>query len=101
MKRQFIKTLSLIVAISGVSPVMAADAGMASGHTLMHPENTRPITLSNEHMDQVKAGRTMYEVCSGGVCAGYDTERGYYYGYTNLKPGSSFTDAYGRTVTTY
>ena len=106
-QRQYIITFSLIVAFTGLSPVMAADAGIAPGHRHIHStnvpvENTRPITLSHEQMDQVKGGRILYQVCSNDVCSGYDTERGYYYGYTNqFGPGSSFTDANGTTVSTY
>ena len=99
-QRQYIITFSLIVALTGLSPVMAADAGIAPANVPV--ENSRSITLSHEQMDQVKGGRILYQVCSNDVCSGYDTERGYYYGYTNqFGPGSSFTDANGTTVSTY
>ena len=61
-QRHYMTTVSLIMALTGLSAVAAADAGIGSGHRrihseIVHPENTRPITLSHEQMDQVTAGR--------------------------------------------
>jgi hypothetical protein len=64
MKRQqkFIPTLSLIVALSGLSPVVAADAGRTSDGVRSQPEDHRQLSspvgykLSPEQMDNVHAG---------------------------------------------
>jgi hypothetical protein len=105
--RPCITSVSLIVALTGLSPVMAADTGIASGHTrihseILHPENKRPIKLSHEQMDHVSAGFTdlpkvLYKSCYGGTCAAY-LSNGAYISWFNIWGGSSFTDSSGRTV---
>jgi hypothetical protein len=60
-QQKFITTLSLIVALSGLSPVMAADAGRPSGGEKFQPDS-RPIEsplgykLSPEQMDKLYGG---------------------------------------------
>jgi hypothetical protein len=60
-QRQCIATVSLILALTGLSPVMAADAGMESGgaQNQTHPSNAPPakFALSLAQMDEVHAGR--------------------------------------------
>jgi hypothetical protein len=83
MKRQqkFITTVSLIVALSGLSSVVAADEGMASGHRRIHSvtensENSRPVLLSHEQMDGITAGRAhlLVSACQSGRCFAFRTD---------------------------
>ena len=81
-QRQFITAFSLTVVLSGLSPVVAADAGRTPGRRAISNssntrpfESTRPITLSREQTGPgSKGGRILYQVCSNDVCSGYDTE---------------------------
>jgi hypothetical protein len=73
MKRQqqFITTLSLTVALSGLSPVMAADAERTSGDVRLQVhqrQSGKPqrVSLSAEQMDNVRGGR--WNECSITVC---------------------------------
>lgn len=57
-----ITTFSLIVALSGLSPVVMADAGRASGEERIHTEQSlsggsKAYRLTPEQMDEVSAGR--------------------------------------------
>ena len=59
---QCITTLSLIIALSGLSPVVAADAGMEAGgpqNQQTHQSNAPPVklALSLAQMDEIHAGR--------------------------------------------
>jgi len=60
-QRQYITTFSLIVALTGLSPVMAADAGRTSAGERGQPdqkrfESTLGYKLSPEQMDKVHGG---------------------------------------------
>jgi hypothetical protein len=64
-RQKFITTLSLIGALSGLSPVMAADAGMNTGNERINTNNQRierPLSykLSPEQMDKTHAGWASY-----------------------------------------
>jgi hypothetical protein len=63
MKRhqKFITTLSLIVALTGMSPVVMADAGSTSGGGRIQPdtrqfESSLEYKLSTEQMDNIRGG---------------------------------------------
>jgi hypothetical protein len=72
MKQQqkFITTLSLIVGLSGLSPVMAADRGTSGGEAIQpdmrRSDNHLRHKLSTAQMDQIHAGL----VNDGGVRCG-------------------------------
>lgn len=61
-QRQYITTFSLIVSLTGLSPVVAADAGSTSGGERTQPDTRqfegRPIgyTLSPKQMDKIYGG---------------------------------------------
>jgi hypothetical protein len=60
-QQKFMTTLSLIVALSGLSPVVAADAGGTSGGERVQPDQRqfeRPMMykLTPEQMDNLHAG---------------------------------------------
>lgn len=66
-QRQFIiATFGLIVALTGPSPVEAADAGSTSGAKRIHSatrqfESSQRYKLSPEQMDNVHAGWSIYD----------------------------------------
>ena len=72
MKRQqkFITTLSLIVALSGLSPVMAAVDGGELGNSVQGQSGqSRKTVLSTAKLDSIHAGQSPAEYqCTGG-CA--------------------------------
>lgn len=82
MKRQqkFVTTLSLIVAVSGVSPVVAADAGSTSGEAKQAnstpSESHKRYQLSTAEMDKIHGGQCSCNqkadntpsICDGGLC---------------------------------
>jgi hypothetical protein len=85
---QYVATFSLIVAVTGLSPALAADAGRTSGRSRLQPdhqmsENTVRYRLAPAQMDKVRGGflfipRLPYEwelpfvSCYNGNCGTYD-----------------------------
>jgi len=58
---QYITTFSLILALTGLSPMVAADAGRTSGGERIQPdtrqfESPRGYKLSTEQMDNIRGG---------------------------------------------
>jgi hypothetical protein len=83
MKQQqkFITTLGLIVALSSLSPVMAADVGSTSGGEAKQASSTpseshKRYQLSTPQMDKIHGGQCSCNqqatptpsICHGGVC---------------------------------
>jgi hypothetical protein len=108
-QQQHIATLGLSAALSGVSPVIAADAGFALAHALRSSEtvqasNTQAKILSQEQLDHVTAGftdlpKTLYVACYQGSCTAYLSD-GRYIAWDDELKGSWFRDSslhtYGR-----
>ena len=71
MKRQqkFITTLSLIVALSGLSPVMAAvDGGELGSSVQGQSGQSRKTVLSTAKLDSIHAGQSAREYACEGAC---------------------------------
>jgi hypothetical protein len=72
MKQHFISAVGVMVALTGLSALCAADPGSPSGGERFQPgSETRPAyTLSLEQMDKISAGR--WNVCAEGpdICPG-------------------------------
>jgi len=61
-QRQYITTFSLIVALTGLSPVVAADAGTPAGGERIHQiprqfDSPLGYKLTPEQMDGIRGGR--------------------------------------------
>jgi len=70
-QRQYITTFSLIVALTGLSPVVVAEAGTPAGGERIHQisrqlDSPLGYKLSPEQMDGIRGGRI--NLCADGGC---------------------------------
>jgi hypothetical protein len=68
-RRKYITTFGLVVALTGLSPVVAADAGRTPGSERILPDQRqRPLMykLSYEQMDKVAGGSMLHVIAVAG-----------------------------------
>jgi hypothetical protein len=102
-QRRYILALGLIAALTNGAPVMAADVRIATARTpsqseSVGPENTHPLTLGEDQLDQVTAGaddlNVLIHACKGGACFAFLSD-GRYIAWYDIWGNNYFVDTGG------